>query len=81
MGKVEGKVCSQEVRKSSMSAAASKKLSVLKALGRKAEGESMIESLNVVVRRLVYSPIRYHNREPFETRSLMLEDDLACSSP
>jgi hypothetical protein len=46
-------------------------------LGREAKSES----LTVVVRRFAYSRLPYHDGELFETRRVMLEDDLSHSIP
>jgi len=56
MGKVEGKVCSQEGQRSSSNECRCQEEVVCVnegALGREAKGESIIESQNVAIRRLV----------------------------
>jgi hypothetical protein len=50
-------------------------------LGCEAKGESIVESLNVRVRRLGYSRPPYQDRKLFETRRPMPEDELSRSIP
>jgi hypothetical protein len=66
---MEGKVCSPEGQRSSSNECRRREEVVCVnegALGREAKGESIIESLNVDVRLLLYSRLPYLDREPFE---------------
>jgi hypothetical protein len=89
MGKVEAQVCSEEVCPREDEDPSRDERCIQEevvgldesSLGGEAKSESIIEGLNVVVRRFAYSRLPCHDRELFETRRLMLEDDLSHSIP